>query len=137
MEKESVTGAELARIGPQEIDRSSWTFAQYVAAWREVDTGVTWLRAQMAMEVQDRAEYGDQTLQRFADEVGRSYKTLLNWATVAGAYPQNSRRREVPFSVYAALASQDDRLDLIKDWSGTVAEAEQLVSNRNRVRQLN
>jgi hypothetical protein len=107
----SLSYEDLVELGRQVVHAAQWAFGDLACA---VETG-----------------YGESRLQEFAADIGLRYETLLNYRTVARAFPQSSRRRELSFGVHQALAGQDDRTGLIAsrdDW--TVASARDLASER-------
>ena len=87
----------------------------------------------------EQITYGEQTIATLAQEIAGddlSAKTLMNYRTVALAYPPEYRS-DNSFSVHEILAAQDDRWDLVNGPSPsgndlwTVAEAKGLRDERN------
>jgi hypothetical protein len=105
-------------------------YASYVDEWQRVDSAARWLKGDLLAELV--TSYGDGTLARFADEVETPLNTCQELRRVAEAYPEKSRRIELPWSVHQVLASQPDRAELITAWSGTVQDARKLVRDRKR-----
>ena len=123
-----MSGAWIAAREVGEADWQSWDYDDFVRAGREVASRSAWLYGDLACAVE--TGYGDGTLARFAADISVNYETLLNYRTVAKAYPQSSRRRELSFGVHQAFASQSDRLELVGSREWTVAQARELIAGR-------
>lgn len=111
--------------------QEDWSYHDYVRAWQKIDSQSAWLKGDLAAAVDTR--YGEQTLQRYADDVGVKYDTLSEYRRVALAFPQMSRRLGISWSVHQALAAQTNRFELIAsrdDW--TLAAAREYVSPRQQ-----
>lgn len=111
--------------------RADWTYHDYVQAWQEIDSRSAWLKGDLAAAVE--TVYGEQSLQRYAKDVGADYGALLEYRRVSRAFPESSRVLGISYGVYQALAAQPNRLELItsrSDW--TVAAARELVSSRHQ-----
>lgn len=77
-------------------------------------------------------QYGDGTLQKYADDIGVEYGTLLMYRRVAEIYKKCDRSQDVYWTVHNVLRAQPDRGDLLQSrdkW--TVSEARELVKARN------
>jgi len=127
----SFTDATMNTLPALPDDLASLRYEDFVAIGRAVESSRNFLLGDLACGVE--ARYGDAKLQEYARDIGVEYRTLLNFRTVARAYPELSRRRELSFGTHQALASQPDRLDLIRSGDyPTVAKARELVVRRNQ-----
>jgi hypothetical protein len=111
----------------------SWAYEDLVRTWRDVENFGQWVKGDLALLIMTK--YGDQTLKKFATDVDVTLATLESYRTVAAAWPQKSRRLDIPWSVHQVLASQPDREELLANpaWPGkpwTVAAARLLVQER-------
>lgn len=86
-------------------------------------------------------EYGDNSIKRFADDIGQEVTSVRNMRTVSAAYPETKISRTLQgWTVYAVFTSQDDRFALVKDgndgkpWSVSAARA--LVKSRKDAAKL-
>lgn len=86
-----------------------------------------WTIGDLAIKVE--VNYGEGDIQQYAEDIGVDYRTLLDYRTVARAYLK-SERSELPWSVHRVLASQDDRIELVKDTALTYRAAQALVRGR-------
>lgn len=114
---------------PEIVDDPAFTLDDYARLWREVDSRANWVKGEIAARVVTR--YGENTLAEFAEKTGESVTSLRAYRTVRQKWDENSRRLEISWSVHQALASQEDRADLIasqETW--TVDQARALVSER-------
>lgn len=68
-------------------------------------------------------------LKRYAEDVDIAYSTLQSYRGTAKAWPPSTRVDGVGWAVHKVLASQEDRLGLIRDGM-TYREAEKLVRAR-------
>lgn len=94
------------------------------------------LTAQYQWEIGDLAnrlepKYGDQTLKRFAEDIGIPYSTLRKYTLTAGAYPENVRARTISFDTHKELASHPDRVTIL-DSKPTRDEAREIMKERKR-----
>lgn len=99
---------------------------------RRIESGRNWALGDLALEVQ--TAYGEQTLERFADEVGVPYESLRDYRFVASRYESALRNAHLAWSVYKTFAPLDDRHDVIgsrPQW--TVAAARDFVAHRKSV----
>ena len=72
----------------------------------------SWVIGDAALSV--ATEYGENTLARFADEIGVELATVRNYRTMAAKYPVDKISRELQnVTVYGILASQDDAHELV------------------------
>jgi len=84
-------------------------------------------------DLADRVEwkYGDQTLKKFAEQIGVNPRTLLGCRTVARAWPEINRRRFISFEVAKALMAQPDREEIVQNNPGLkIKEARQIAKER-------
>jgi hypothetical protein len=108
------TYADLVRLGREAVSLESR------GAWAAGDVAGT-----MA------TQYGDETLARFARDIGTEYATLRVQRWVAAQFPEKVRHPTFSWSVHQTLAGQPDRLELLAsrpDW--TVKSARALVASR-------
>lgn len=101
------------------------SYEDLVGLWTRVDVALPWFRGDIAIRAKSR-------MQDLAKDVGVSYKTLLAYRQVAEAYPPDSRRLEVSWSVHQALASLDDHVAVVAsrgDW--TLVAAREFVRSRS------
>lgn len=70
-------------------------------------TAFQWELGDLDCEVE--AEYGADSVQRYAAEVGVEYEALLSYGSVAKAYPRHQRSPSLPWSGHQALAGQADK----------------------------
>jgi hypothetical protein len=124
-------GTEVATVpaAAAEVLTPLESYADHVAAWRELDSRVAWVKGDIAASVQTK--YGERRLHLFAHTVNENYSTVQEHRRVALAYPQKSRRLDISWSVHQVLAAQPDRLRLLRsrdDW--TVGLARQVIRNR-------
>ena len=83
---------------------------------------INWSLGDIAATV--KPTYGDETIQRLADDIGVEYRTLLDMRRVADAYSV-SERSEVSWTVHQVFASEADRAELVQlQWSVSEARAE-------------
>lgn len=75
----------------------------------------------IALEIEPMLPKGGQhgaevypTLQMFADEIGIEFATLINYRSVASAWPEKKRVDGASWTVHRALASMPNRFSLIK-----------------------
>lgn len=92
-----------------------------------------WTLGDLASKVE--TSYGEGKLQEYADDIGVEYRTLLDYRRVALAY-EKSERSDLPWSVHAILAPQDDRAGLVKDDKLTASVARALVRGRKEASAL-
>ena len=88
-----------------------------------------WRIGEIAASVETR--YGEQTLQKLAEDSGIEYSALLVCRTVNLAWPFSARAENVSWTVHRAFASQSDRTMLIKQKKWTAKEAREEVQRRN------
>jgi len=92
------------------------------------ESHVNWLRGDIAIEVETR--HGAE-LAEFARAAGVSLASLESYRTTASAWPPESRRLDIAWSVHQALNAQGDRAELLHGrdtW--TLAQARGLVRGR-------
>jgi hypothetical protein len=106
------------------------SYDDYVTEWRDVDNRAQWAKGDLIAALVKETFYGEGTMTKFAESVEEAESTLYTYKQVAEAYPRNSRRREIPWSVYKEFVKEDDRLELVKDWTGTVRQARELLAAR-------
>ncbi len=146
--EESSVSAELVRSPALVLtEGAEWTYAACGAAWdnlsdgvRQVHDQVRWMRGFLAHQVDVR--YGEGRLQEFAAEKQVAYQTMLNLRTVWRAYAEDPDIPNFPtpvtsWSVYAALAAQDDRAELIASGEiSTSAQARLIVAERRSASEM-
>lgn len=82
-----------------------------------------WTLGDLALTIE--TEYGEGTLQQFADDIGVEYRTLDDYRRVAAAYEIPERSGNLPWSVHQIFASQEDRAKLVRRrWTAKVAREE-------------
>jgi hypothetical protein len=113
---------------PGEVLTPLESYADHVAAWRELDSRTSWVKGDIAASLETR--YGEGRLQEFAHDVDEEYATVKEYRRVARAYPQKARRLAISWSAHQTLASQDDRVQLLAAHEWTVAQARVLVESR-------
>jgi hypothetical protein len=77
------------------------------------------------------AIYGAGTVQRFADEIGMPYKTILAYRQTAEAFAASDRSELNGFTIHAIFKGEDDRVALVAEKTWTVAEARAEIARRN------
>jgi hypothetical protein len=126
------TGTEVVEIDPKKLIH----YADAVREGKEISNRLRaletdgWRLGDIANLLEQK--YGDQTLARYANEIGVPYKTVLNCRTTARAWPENSLRRE--FSICRALNAHPRRHKLLSDnpnWSKREAE-EKMADYRHK-----
>ena len=105
------------------------SYDEYKAEYVRLDAETNWQKGDLLIEM------GEANLSRLAEEMGVSVKTMYALREVAAKYPENSRRLDIPWSVYQTLLAHKDRLKLIQGWDrGTVAHARHLMrKERDRI----
>lgn len=103
----------------QELDDIA-AYAEYVRQGREAANS-QWTLGDLAIQVQ--TTYGDHTLEKYADDIGVEYNTLRNYRYVSGQYQNARRRANLPWTVHATFAAQEDRIELIKANAGQATAA--------------
>jgi len=86
-------------------------------------------------EIADRVEpkYGEQTLQKLADESLMDYATLRRCRDVFRAWPESAKRfADLPWSIHMIFAAQPDRVELIRQKEWTAGEARREVRRRRK-----
>lgn len=105
---------------------------ELVSEGRRIESGRNWALGDLALEVQ--TSYGENTLERFADEIGVSFDSLKQYRFVAARYENGRRLPHLNWSVHQAFAALDDRHDVLASrpvW--TVAAARDFVAHRKSV----
>jgi hypothetical protein len=104
-------------------DPASLPYDGLVAAWHEVESRSSWVKARLAAAV----PLG--RLERFAKDVGVAYATVTHYRSVANAYPAVSfGHPKVSFGVAAALMAHPHRFELVSGEKPlTVGEARKLA----------
>lgn len=110
--------------------KSVKTWDELVSAGRAAKDSYQWELGDLASEVE--TGYGEQSLAKYAVEIEVNPDTLVQYRVVSRAFPQNLDRSRNPWTVYAVLASQDDRAELVKV-KMTVPTARDLVTSRRPV----
>lgn len=77
------------------------------------------------------AGYAEHSIAEYAEAVGVHPETLKNYRTVARDCRQKSRRRDISFGMYQALAAHPGRLELVAGDPMTVAQARELVAGKS------
>jgi hypothetical protein len=82
-----------------------------------------WIIGDAALTVE--STYGGKTVQRFSDDIGVLYKTVLDFRRVAAAYPAADRSDLNTWSVHQIFAQQANRAELVasKTWKSSEAKA--------------
>jgi len=99
-----------------------------LAASRSADKA-QWIIGDLARTV-DTSEYGSGTVQRFSDDIGRAYKTVMDMRKVASRYATSDRSELNSWTVHQIFAGQDDRAELVKAQVWTASAARALVESR-------
>lgn len=73
---------------------------------REQRDGAQWMLGDLAASVE--TTYGEQSLQRYAEEIGVGYDTLRRYRAVARAFPKDRRRSDLSYTHHAEVAALDD-----------------------------
>ena len=113
------------------------TYEQYRDEFNRIDGTANWAKGDLLNEMTADARYGDETMTRLSEDTDTPVSTLYALAQVAEKYPENSRRLEIPWSVYRELVSDPQCLELIAAWpdgmgwvTGTVKDAKELARMR-------
>lgn len=91
-----------------------------------------WIIGDLAATV-DTSEYGSGTVQRFSDDIGRAYKTVLDMRKVASRYAPAERSDTNSWTIHQIFAGQDDRAKLVKSQVWTASAAKALLESRKPV----
>jgi hypothetical protein len=121
--------AELA-VAAAPAEWQAWSYDDFVRAGREVASRSAWLYGDLACGVE--TSYGEGTLAKYAVDIGVGYDVLREYRRIASAFPQNERALAFSFGVHQALASQPDRLELLRSRRWTIAEARELIASRRQ-----
>ncbi len=108
-------------VRPQDL--STLSYDDLVVLGSQVSSASKWLLGDAAAQVAGR--HKRHTIKDYAQAIGMHPGTLENYRTVAEAFPPKSRRRDIAFGSYQALAAQDDRVALLAGEPMTVADARQ------------
>lgn len=92
-------------------DLSTLSYDDLVVLGQQFSSASKWLLRDLASMVDTR--HRNHSLAEFAEQIGVHSATLMQYRTVAGAYPAGSPRRDVAFGVYQALTAQHYRLELL------------------------
>lgn len=107
------------------------TYEQIVAEAQGVESGRNWRLGDLALEVE--TSYGDNTLERFATDIGVEYESLRQYRYVASRYENGIRIPNLSWRVHQVFAALDDRAELVASRRWTVSEARDHVSRRRNV----
>jgi hypothetical protein len=130
-----MTGTEIAVPDQWSAESlSGMTVEELAELWSHAGHAFNWFRGDVALTVE--VTYGGDELRRFAGMVSEPVSSLESYRTVAKAYPRESRRLDISWSVHQVFASQDDRAALIAEWAGTVQDARELVRKRSEPKEL-
>ncbi|HXJ72689.1 MAG TPA: hypothetical protein VNM37_07540, partial [Candidatus Dormibacteraeota bacterium] len=88
-----------------------------------------WIIGDLAATV-DTSEYGAGTVQRFSDDIGRAYKTVLDMRKVASQYAPAERSDLNSWTIHQIFGRQEDRAKLVKSQAWTASAAKALVESR-------
>jgi hypothetical protein len=91
-----------------------------------------WIIGDLAATV-DTSEYGAGTVQRFSDDIGRAYKTVLDMRKVASQYAPAERSDLNSWTIHQIFGRQDDRVKLVSSQVWTASAAKALVESRKNV----
>lgn len=81
----------------------------------------TWRRYPAGIE----PKYGDETLSRYADDIGVPYRTLDDYRRAAEAYEKYDRSYFLSWTAHQIFAAQPDRAELVKqEWTTAKAREE-------------
>lgn len=116
----------------------SRTYEEYRDEYNRIDGTANWAKGDLLNDMLARhAEYGNSYMERLSEDADTPVSTLYAYAQVARTYPENSRRLEIPWSVYHVLVNDPEATELIAAWpdskgwvDGTVRDAKELARFR-------
>ena len=124
-------GSELDIPQYQVRLRDDVEWDELVAFGRGLAAGSRWVLGDLACRVGRR--YGEARLEAFAEEIDVGYSVLRDYKAVARAFPAEIVGPQThSWSVYQALAAQEDRLELVSGEPMTAAQARELAASRRK-----
>ncbi len=106
------------------------TYEELVAAGQRV-INRNWELGDLALEVE--TSYGEGELTKFAGDIDVSYDSLKHYRHVASRFESGIRMPDLPWSIHAIFAAQDDRAELVQSRKWTAAAARDYVARRKNV----
>jgi hypothetical protein len=95
----------------------------------KTQTKTQWTIGDLALTI-DTTVYGSGTVQKFSDEIGMPYKTVMDLRKVASRYAASERSDLNSHSIHQIFAGQEDRAKLVKAQKWTASAARELLASR-------